>query len=210
MWKLVWKEILDFFIKTKLRRKCMHEIYLRCSQFLLFCISKCAFHLSQFNTHLVVVKLNKYDKNYLTPSLNQEFLFKAGVEVAVWCICRDCKTTFKSCWIWNVSLSLFGLSVVISCTCWGDSESEHLTQFSIQTSGAMTSPSSTQNDIACLIDCLSAKDDGSKAQQALSSILGIDVPLDAAVDQKSTKRSTSYLPHLSKRPKNTSVWPWFT
>ena len=46
----------------------------------------------------------------------------------------------------------------------------------------MTSPSSTQNDLACLIDCLSAKDDGSRAQQALSSILGIDVPLDAGVD----------------------------
>ena len=46
----------------------------------------------------------------------------------------------------------------------------------------MTSPSSTQNDIACLIDCLSAKDDGSKAQQALSNILGIDVPLDTGVD----------------------------
>ena len=33
-----------------------------------------------------------------------------------------------------------------------------------------------------MIDCLSTKDDGSKAQQALSSILGIDVPLDAGVD----------------------------
>ena len=46
----------------------------------------------------------------------------------------------------------------------------------------MTSPSSTQNDLACLIDCLSTKDDGSRVQQALSSILGIDVPLDAGVD----------------------------
>ena len=80
--KLVWKEILDYFIKTKLRRKCMHEIYLRCSQFLLFCISKCAFHLSQFNTHPLVVKLNKHNQNDMTPSLNQEFWFKAGVEIA--------------------------------------------------------------------------------------------------------------------------------
>ena len=79
-------------------------------------------------------------------------------------------------------LCLVCLLLSAALACWGDSESEHLTQFSIQTSEAMTNPSSTQNDIAYLIDCLSAKDEGSKVQQALSCILGIDVPLDAGVD----------------------------
>ena len=46
----------------------------------------------------------------------------------------------------------------------------------------MASPSSKQADLTKLIETLSVNDAGSSAQQALSSLLGIDVPLDAGVE----------------------------
>ena len=46
----------------------------------------------------------------------------------------------------------------------------------------MASPSSKQADLTKLIETLSVNDAGSSAQQALSSLMGIEVPLDAGVE----------------------------
>ena len=51
----------------------------------------------------------------------------------------------------------------------------------------MAGSSSTPNDLVNLIESLSVDDEGSKAQQALSSILGFDVPLDDGVESAAGK-----------------------
>ena len=46
----------------------------------------------------------------------------------------------------------------------------------------MSGSSSSLTDLSQLIESLSVNDEGSAAQEALSSILGVDVPLDAGVE----------------------------
>ena len=62
----------------------------------------------------------------------------------------------------------------------------------------MSGSSSSLTDLSQLIESLSVNDEGSAAQEALSSILGVDVPLDAGVEA----RAEAFAEKLGFRSKN--------
>ena len=62
----------------------------------------------------------------------------------------------------------------------------------------MAGPSTSSSDLSQLVESLSVNDKGSSAQQALSSILGVDVPLDAGVGAA----AGAFAEKLGLQPKN--------
>ena len=65
----------------------------------------------------------------------------------------------------------------------------------------MAGSSTALNDLSQLVESLSVNDEGSTAQQALSSILGVDVPLDAGVEAA----AGAFAEKLGLRSKNSLV-----
>ena len=65
----------------------------------------------------------------------------------------------------------------------------------------MAGPSTSLSDLSQLVESLSVNDEGSSAQQVLSSILGVDVPLDAGVEAA----AGAFAEKLGLRSKNSMV-----